>query len=593
MLKPVLSNTRNIPNPILRNFLCLALLLPMLVACIADGESIDVVISFDSPDEPTALINTPVQADVGGTFTSSDGRITVRIPAEAITEDSTLVVTEVEGLTHVTENQSPAGDAFAIEFGTTLAAPAELELVTELIPQHPELAESAEIVDGEWVGTAANFYRASDNSILSFINGDGTYQAIIRTLQAETGDMVERGRDVFLNATFGNEDYFGSVVRLQDLLNNLPPSAAVGAGVQIDISRVPAEIVAVLTGDDFDAIAAALENPAVTRALLKADAVVGVKAFFDDSSSDFASSAGVTCAICHAVVTPTAFELSEGVMTDLPIGPLQLDGKPNTDMDIGLILSLTPFAIEAGQDTIDTLQSWGPGRADARALPDNPADDNLLNPTSTPPIWNFVDLAEQDYTYNWDGLFGSLEDPDNALASRGEFVHDLVLSGNGAFGTDASTVPLEVVRAPAAELVNALIAAEDTQPGNDIPLQPTLDLQAWQRSIVSPAPGEFNEALAEEGFRLFYGFGQCSNCHLTPEFTGPVRTAAIVLEPPLGVLAEGIKTPGLRGIYQVPPYFHDDSAQTLEEVVQIYSGRIVNELNDEQQQAIVEYMKSL
>ena len=120
MLKPVLSNTRNIPNPILRNFLCLALLLPMLVACIADGESIDVVISFDSPDEPTALINTPVQADVGGTFTSSDGRITVRIPAEAITEDSTLVVTEVEGLTHATENQSPAGDAFAIEFGTTL-----------------------------------------------------------------------------------------------------------------------------------------------------------------------------------------------------------------------------------------------------------------------------------------------------------------------------------------------------------------------------------------------------------------------------------------------------------------------------------------
>jgi len=593
MLNRVSRKIANMTDPFSGRVVYLSLLLPMLVACIADGEDLNIVISFNPSDEPTALINTAVQAGVGGAFTSSDGRITVRIPAEAITEDSTLVVTEAEGLTNATENRSPAGDAFAIEFGTTLAGAAELELVTELTPQHPELAESAEIVDGEWVSTAANFYRASDNSILSLIDGDGTYQAILRTLQVETGDMVERGRDVFLNATFGNEDYFTNVIGLPDLLNNLPPSAAVGAGVQIDVTRVPEEIVAVLTGGDFDAIAAALEEPAVTRALLQADAVVGVKAFFDDPSSDFVSSAGVTCAICHAVVTPSAFELSEGIMTDLPIGPLQLDGRPNSSMDIGLILSLTPFATAAGQETIDALQSWGPGRADPRALPGNQAEDNLVNPTSNPPIWNFVDLAEQDYTYNWDGLFGNLEDPDNALASRGEFVHDLVLGSNGAFGTDASTVPLEVVRAPAAEFVEALITAEDAEPGNDIPLQATLDLQAWQRSIVSPAPGEFNEALAEEGFRLFYGFAQCSSCHLTPEFTGPVRTSAIVLEPPLGVLADGIKTPGLRGIYQVPPYFHDDSAQSLEEAVEIYSGRIVNELSEEQISAVVEYMKSL
>ena len=577
-------------NPFVKRILYLALLLPMLVACSSDDDGDD---AGNTPDESTALINAPIQAGVGGSFTSTDGRITVRIPAEAITEDSTLVVTEVEGLSNASENQSPAGDAFAIDFGTTLAAPAELELVTQQIPQHPELAESAAIVDGEWVRAAANFYRAADSAILSFISDSGTYQATFRTLQAESGDMVERGRDIFLNATFGNEDFFGGVVGLQDLLNNLPPSAAVGTGVQIDVSRVPADIVAVLTGDDFEAKATALENPAVTRALLQADAVIGVKAFYDDPSSDMATSAGVTCAICHAVVTPTAFELTEGVMTDLPIGPLQLDGSPNTTMDIGTILSLTPFAIAAGQETIDTLQSWGAGRADARALPDNPAEDNLLNPTSIPPIWNFVDLDEQNYTYNWDGLFGSLEDPDNALASRGEFVHDLVLHSNGGFGTDASSVPLEVVRAPAEELVNALIAAEDVEPGNDIPEQAMLDEQAWQRSLTSPAPGEYDEALAEEGFRLFNGFAGCSSCHMTAEFTGPVRTAAIVLVPPLGALAEGIKTPGLRGISHVPPYFHDDSAQTLEEVVAIYSGRIVNTLSVDEQLAVVEYLKSL
>ena len=590
MQYPTLRRTIDLPKPVFRRILGLAFLLPLFVACSSSDDDDDPV---TSPDESTALINMPVQAGVGGSFTSNDGRITVRIPAAAITEDSTLVITEVEGLTTPSENQIRAGDAFAIQFGTTLAAPAELELVTQQVPQHPALAESAAVVNGEWVRAAANFYRASDSSILSFISGDGTYQATFRTLQAESGDMVERGRDIFLNATFGNEAFFGGVVGLQDLLNNLAPSAAVGAGVQVDVSRVPAEIVAVLTGDDFDSKLAALEDPAVTRALLQADAVVGVKAFYDDPSSDMATSAGVTCAICHAIVTPSAFELSEGVMTDLPIGPLQLDGRPNNTMDIGTILSLTPFAIAAGQETIDTLQSWGAGRADARALPDNPAEDNLLNPTSIPPMWNFVDLDEQNYTYNWDGLFGSLEDPDNALASRGEFVHDLVLHANGGFGTDASSVPLEVVRAPAEELVSALIAAEDAEPGNDIPEQAMLDEQAWQRSLTSPAPGEFNEALAEEGFRLFYGIAQCSTCHMTAEFTGPVRTADIVLEPPLGALAEGIKTPGLRGISHVPPYFHDDSAQTLEEVVAIYSGRIVNVLSEEEQLAVAEYLRSL
>ena len=142
------------------------------------------------------------------------------------------------------------------------------------------------------------------------------------------------------------------------------------------------------------------------------------------------------------------------------------------------------------------------------------------------------------------------------------------------------------------ELVSVLVAAEDQTPGNDIDEQSQLDIQAWQRSIVSPAPGAFDEELAEVGFKLFYGDAQCSSCHLSAEFTGPVRTAGIVLTPPLGVLADGIKTPGLRGISSVAPYFHDDSAATLEEAVEIYSGRIVPELTADEVDAVAEYMRS-
>lgn len=105
-------------------------------------------------------------------------------------------------------DQSPAGDAFVIEFGTEQNAPVELELVTELAPLNPELAQSAKIVDGEWVATSGNFYHVADSSIRWFINGDGTYQATIRTLKANTGDVVELGRKVYLTPTFDNKEYF-------------------------------------------------------------------------------------------------------------------------------------------------------------------------------------------------------------------------------------------------------------------------------------------------------------------------------------------------------------------------------------------------
>jgi len=502
-------------------------------------------------------------------------------------------VVPATGLTNTTVNMASAGDAFSISFGAELTKPAMVGLVTDRSPEHPELAESAFVVEDVWVRADANFFRASDSTVLSQIDEDATVQPIFRTLQAESGDGVDRGLDIFLNATFGNEDFFGGVVGLQDLLNNLSPTDAVAAGVQVDASRVPADIVAVLTGDDFAAKQSALESSAVTRALLRADAVVGVRAFFDDENSEFASSVGLTCALCHTTVTPTDFELSAGQTTALPIGALALNGAPNTDMDAGAILSLTPFAISAGQDTIDFLQGFGAGRFDARALPDNPIDDGVLNPTSIPQIWKFVDLDEQNYTYNWDGFFGSDELPNNALASRDELVFDVVLHANGAFGTASSSVPLAAAVTPSAELVDALVSAEDQAPGNDIDQQSLLDLQSWERSLTSPAPGPFDEALAEEGFRLFFGEAQCVACHFTAEFTGTVVTSTITLEPPQGGLAAGIKTPGLRGISSIAPYFHDDSAATLEEVVEVYSGRIVPELSADEIAAVAEYMRSL
>lgn len=112
---------------------------------------------------------------------------------------------------------------------------------------------------------------------------------------------------------------------------------------------------------------------------------------------------------------------------------------------------------------------------------------------------NFLlSLLSTKHLYNWDGFFGSTDDPNNAIASRDELVFDLVMHANGAFGTSASSIPLAVAIAPSDDLVNALAAAEDQTPGNDFDEQSLLDLQAWERSLTSPAPAAFDEALAEQ-----------------------------------------------------------------------------------------------
>lgn len=544
------------------------------------------------PDD-SLLIQQAVRAAEGGTLASADGAIRIVIPPGALSADTEVSVERVAGAPERTGATRSASEAYSIRFGTgvTLAQPMRLEIAAASAPAHPQVGEVVMLDGGSWQRLAANFFRARDRTVLALTRTPGTVRAAHRTLQAATGDAVARGRDVFLYETFGNEAFFGATLGLHELLNTLTPAQAVAAGVQVDLAKVPAGITAVLTGSDLAAKDTALQDPAVTRALLRAGAVVGVKAVFADEGSDRATAAGITCALCHVSVTPTRFQLSGG-SAELPIGALRLDGVANAAMDAGAILSLTPFAQAAGAATVTMLQSWGRGRFDVRALPGNPLDDGVNNPTKTPPLWNFVDLSQQGYLYNWDGLFKN-GTAGNALASQAEAVYDLVMHANGAFGTGAGSLPPELSSTPPQAVLDALGAAEAAQPGNAIALAKLLDVQAFQRSITSPAPGPFDATLAEQGFALFNGKAQCSGCHRTAEFTGPVVTARITLNAPQGGLAGGIKTPGLRGVARTAPFFHDGSAATLREVLDVYAGRITPALSDAEKNAVVEYLKSL
>ena len=56
---------------------------------------------------------------------------------------------------------------------------------------------------------------------------------------------------------------------------------------------------------------------------------------------------------------------------------------------------------------------------------------------------------------------------------------------------------------------------------------------------------------------------------------------------------ESYRTTPLRGLQHHPPYFHDGSAQTLDDVVDHYNGEKSLELTKDQQADLVEYLKSL
>lgn len=565
----------------------------LLAAC--GGGSVSELAQEARGGGPASLVRARVSAAEGGAFSDAAGRITVRVPPGALNADANLRVLLARGPA-AGPDQTVASDAFEVRLqndDVTLALAEPMTLEIRGAPAaHPVLGELAWSDGVRWTRLPSSFYRPSTAAVVSTTRElRGTYAAVHRALRREEGPAVARGYEVFAYETFGNEAFFGDAIRLHEVLNSVDPATAVALGAQVDLARVPPEIVAVMTGPDLAAKDAALADPATTRALIKAGAVVGVKGVFGDPEHpDRLTSVGLTCALCHETVRPTTFELSGGPAM-LPIGPLRSDGATNAAMDAGRILSFTPF-VQGVPGLPGILAGWGPNRFDVRAL-GNELDDGADNPTDTPPLWNFVDLEAQGYLFGWDGLFAG----PNALASQAEAVYDVVMGANGAFGTAHGTFP-PALRAGATvrpEILEALAASEAAAPGSDVDAEKLLDLQSWMRSITSPAPGPFDEAKAEVGWRIFNGKGSCAACHSTADLTGP---AILDLTGDLsGDLAGGIRVPSLRGVSRSAPYLHDgrlsDLPQAVEAVTGVVSGAFGVDFSAEEKEALVEYLKSL
>src|SRR6187401_3746859 len=184
--------------------------------------------------------------------------------------------------------------------------------------------------------------------------------------------LVAQGKEIFRFDTFGDEDFWSGLLHIDKAIlgmNNggfgpgISPNAALAIGLKVDVDALPADVRAGIISGDIN-----LNDPATTLALLKLNAVVGVKGNF--SEANVLQSVGITCAVCHSTVDNS---FSDGIGK-------RLDGWPNRDLDVGGIISLTDNALPiANMLHVDepTLRNvpdlWGPGKFSAILFMDGKA----------------------------------------------------------------------------------------------------------------------------------------------------------------------------------------------------------------------------
>lgn len=367
--------------------------------------------------------------------------------------------------------------------------------------------------------------------------------------------LVAEGKQTFRFDTFGDETKWTDALRMNEVVRAVDPTTALTVGLKVDSEALPP---AVVTGIQAGTIS--LTDPATTVALLKLDAVVGVKGTVETiGGTDTLTRVGFTCALCHSTVDNS---FASGIGK-------RLDGWPNRDLNVGAIVALSP-ALDAPTKAV--FNSWGPGKYDPRFN-----QDGLNGPQVIPPAYGLNGIHRVTAT-------GDGED----VAYWNRYVGVTQMGGHGTFSEPRTGVNV-------------------TNGTDDLISSKLPGLQAYQLTLVAPAPpaGSFDAAAASRGQVLFAGKAACSTCHSGSEFTDantrlhPVSDAMGEPEP-AGVpsyasrsATKQYRTAPLKGVWQHPPYFHNGSAATLDDVVNTYNTRRSLGLTDAEKADLVQYLKSL
>ena len=319
--------------------------------------------------------------------------------------------------------------------------------------------------------------------------------------------LVAQGRRIFRYDTFGDEAVWGGVLGLHKAIegsklggvgNGISPKQALAVGLKVDAAAIPKKVAAAIKAGKVD-----LDDPATTVTLLKLNAVVGVKGFFDKKGT--LQSVGITCAVCHSTVDDS---FAPGIGK-------RLDGWPNQDLNVGAIVASAPN-LQPLQDSLHAdlatvkkvLASWGPGKFDAEL----DLDGKAFRPDGGPAATRIPSAFGKDgqNLHTWEGGWGT-------VTYWNAFVANLEMHGTGNFYDprldDRTKFPL------AAEshfghthpyVGQGVLPVPDKPTG--LPDRITAALRAldfYQRALPVPRPprGSFDAAAAARGAKVFAGQG--------------------------------------------------------------------------------------
>jgi len=404
-------------------------------------------------------------------------------------------------------------------------------------------------------------------------------------VDANVRRLMVQGQDTFRNDTFGDEDFWGGTLRLHEAIEGaahggvgpgVSPRTALGVGLKVDADALPRGVKKDLRRGEVD-----LDDPATTLALLRADAVVGVKGVFGTDGN--LSSVGIQCALCHTTVDDT---LAPGVGR-------RLDGWANRDLNVGAIVGLSPdlspVATLLGVDepTVRAvLASWGPGRFDAELFLDGRAFSPAGGSGATliPPAFGLAGVNLHTWT-GWGGV-----------TYWNAFVANLEMHGKGTF-VDARLAD------PAQFPVAAANGFDDVRTSPDLITPKLAALHFYQLALPAPVPppGSFDATAAARGKQLFDGKAGCAGCHVPPLYTEPgwnLHTAEeIGIDDFQASRAPDrrYRTSPLAGVWthEKGGFYHDGRFATLADVVRHCDRTFGLHLSDGNLTDLVDYLRSL
>lgn len=354
------------------------------------------------------------------------------------------------------------------------------------------------------------------------------------------------GQQIFRFETFANEPFWTDTLRLNELIqSSVSPRVALSLGLKVDADTLPSGFLS----------SADLDDPATTVELIRRGAVVGIVGEVDESGT--LVRVGITCALCHSTVDDA---VQPGIGR-------RVDGPANRDLNVGAILALAPGTPDNLRPAFET---WGPGKFDARVFGAGTSDGT--NPTLIPPAYGLRGVN----LHTWTG--------EGSIPYWNNYVAVTQMHGRGSFRDPR--LGLDIIVPPDLDEVT--------------PRLPALQVYQLALPVPRPTPGSFDPAAAERGKAVFEGQARCATCHIPPLYTdaagyGLHRPEETGMDPRVAQISTTgmYRTAPLRGVAAHPPYFHDGSAATLEDVVDPYDRVLGLNLSPQQKSDLVEYLKSL